>query len=134
MQEDFPKRSGRNKGGYHGESIRLDPCLDELRKHSESLGWVSESLNMNAGHSLLYLERPAQIENAPRVFISAGIHGDEPATTAAIARLIQNDLLQRNCSFAAFPCLNPKGMRVSSRETPEGKDLNRDFLQAENRG
>lgn len=119
-------------GGYLGEKIRLDECLDELQKKSELFDWASESLPISEEDSLLCLERSAEIKDGPVVFISAGIHGDEPATTSAVARMILNDLLPRECSYTVFPCLNPRGMRTSCRETPNGKDLNRDFLRAEN--
>ena len=79
----------------------------------------------------MFMHRLADSPNGPSVLITGGIHGDEPATTASICKLIQEDLLPKNCSYAVFPCLNPRGMRISSRETPEGMDLNRDFLEAE---
>ncbi len=131
MAADLPMRSSRNKHGYLGQSIELDRELAKLRNQSKELGWITESLSIDSDESLLFMHRSASSECCPSILITGGIHGDEPATTASISKLILDDLLPKNGSYTVFPCLNPRGMRISSRETPEGKDLNRDFRKAE---
>lgn len=128
MATDPPKRSGKNKQGYLGQTIQPDQELERLKDHSEALGWSNESLPIGPDDSLLFMHRLGDSQKSPNVLISAGIHGDEPATTASISKLILNDLLPKYCSYTVFPCLNPRGMRLSKRETPEGIDLNRDFM------
>ena len=62
------------------------------------------------------------------IYISAGIHGDEPAGPVALlhwaernaARLSQIPLLM-------FPCLNPWGLTHNARHDAHGIDLNRAF-------
>lgn len=65
------------------------------------------------------------------VTISAGIHGDEPAGVEAAIRFMQEnaenqDLLSR-FYFTIFPCDNPSGWEMGTRENAEGVDLNREF-------
>lgn len=66
-----------------------------------------------------------------RVMLNAGIHGDEPATVEAIIRFVETnrnntDLLSR-FYFNIFPCNNPTGYELDTRENWAGVDLNREF-------
>lgn len=66
-----------------------------------------------------------------RVLIDAGIHGDEPAGVEAAIRFVEDDsgneeLLSR-CQFVVFPCNNPSGWEINTRENADGIDLNRSF-------
>ena len=62
------------------------------------------------------------------VYLSAGIHGDEPAGTEALVRWAEsNTSLLRNLPCLIFPCLNPWGLENNSRADEEGRDLNRTF-------
>ena len=67
----------------------------------------------------------------PRVMIDAGIHGDEPAGVEAAAqfieRAIEDTALRSRFSFTIFPCNNPTGWELDTRENARGIDLNREF-------
>ena len=67
----------------------------------------------------------------PSVYISAGIHGDEPAGPLAIRQLLEQDHWPAGVSLSVLPCLNPTGFAVNRRENAEGIDLNRQYLQPE---
>lgn len=65
------------------------------------------------------------------VMIAAGIHGDEPAGVEAALRFIEanadgSDLLER-FAFTVYPCNNPTGWELNTRENWSGIDLNRQF-------
>lgn len=79
---------------------------------------------------MLTLFRPAgaQHERPFRVYISTGIHGDEPAGPLAVRRLLQENRWPSNLEIRLCPCLNPAGFAQNRRENPEGRDLNRDYL------
>lgn len=77
---------------------------------------------------LLGLARPGK-GRAPRIYLSAGIHGDEPAGPLAVQRLLQDDLLSRDASWTICPLLNPHAWIAGSRETRDGVDMNRDYRQ-----
>lgn len=65
------------------------------------------------------------------VTLSAGIHGDEPAGVEAALKFIEmnagNDRLLSNFNFLIFPCDNPSGWEMNTRENANGVDLNREF-------
>lgn len=63
----------------------------------------------------------------PRVYLSAGIHGDEPAPPLALLRLMQEDFFDDRCTWFVCPLLNPTGFLRGTRENSAGVDLNRDY-------
>lgn len=130
MKEALPKRLCKNRNGYLGEPIDLDAILNQLVHHTEAQQWNTEKLpfNKTPEASLLYLESYNPNKNK-KILLTGGIHGDEPATTAAIAQLILQNELPSNHSYCIFPCLNPNGMRQGTRENADGVDLNRDYFK-----
>jgi len=66
------------------------------------------------------------------VYLSAGIHGDEAASTEALIRWAEaNIAFLRTRSALIFPCLNPWGLVHNSRTDAGGRDLNRTFQHDE---
>ncbi len=62
------------------------------------------------------------------LYISAGIHGDEPAGTEAFIGWAEENLeLLRELPLLFLPCLNPWGLVNNSRLDAAGRDLNRTF-------
>jgi hypothetical protein len=84
-------------------------------------------------HPILRFHRPSLTGHraSHRIYISAGIHGDEPAGPLAVLRLLMEDRWPENAEIDLFPCLNPEGMAESRREGPDGVDLNRDYREPE---
>ena len=65
-------------------------------------------------------------QGMPSLYISAGIHGDEPASCWALLKWAeQNADVFEQIPTLIFPCLNPWGLLNNSRKDREGKDLNR---------
>lgn len=62
------------------------------------------------------------------VYLSAGMHGDEPAGPSALLELLQEGILDSEHSWYICPMLNPTGMEIGTRENKDGLDLNRDYL------
>jgi protein MpaA len=63
----------------------------------------------------------------PRIYLSAGIHGDEPAPPLALLDLIERGVLDARAVWFVCPLLNPAGFNCRRRENAEGLDLNRDY-------
>ena len=63
----------------------------------------------------------------PVVALSAGIHGDEPATPWALLELVEGGALDARFAYRIWPCLNPTGFDAGTRENKNGLDLNRTF-------
>jgi len=66
-----------------------------------------------------------------RVFLSGGVHGNEPAGTESVVRFIE--LLAdapeayEDIAFDLVPLVNPWGWVHTRRKNQEGRDINRDF-------
>ena len=125
-----PGRLGLNHGAYHGERITLGPVIEGIRKAAEKFDWRLETLPAGPGLELLAFTRSASTARQ-RVYISAGIHGDEPAGPLAVRQLLQEDQWPTGFSFWVCPCLNPTGCAAGTRENSRGADLNRDYRHLE---
>jgi len=87
---------------------------------------VSESATGTPVHIPLRVIRGAQ--PGPKVFVTAGIHGDEINGTGIIRRLIMDDhvLVERGTLILA-PLINVLGFEQLNRYLPDRRDLNRSF-------
>lgn len=119
------QRLGRNKDRYLGEPIDVDRTLAACDDAARCQGWRRELIQPFRLSRPAY-HRPARNSGAARVYISTGIHGDEPAGPLAARRLLEeNDW--PDADLWLLPCLNPSGLRANTRENAEGVDLNRDY-------
>jgi predicted deacylase len=124
------QKLGKNIGGYRGETIDIRFVLREVATAAELHGWTSEIFHQSDDFRWLALHRfpdPRSRTPSPRIYLSAGIHGDEPAGPLAALRLIQEDRWPDNAEVFLLPCLNPPGFVQNRRENPGGFDLNRDY-------
>jgi protein MpaA len=127
------QRLGKNHNGYFGETIDiaavLSDCLDLARQH----GWGIEELHAPSSPGLFALTRLSHNASASRSFfrlyISTGIHGDEPAGPLAARQLLQENRWPTGLDLWLCPCLNPAGFALNRRENPDGLDLNRQYLE-----
>lgn len=125
------RRLGRNHNGYFGETVEIDRLLCDCRAQATDKGWAVEELGAAPGLSLLTFRRLAGLKSQTpvRVYISAGIHGDEPAGPVALNRLLKEDRWPEDIDLWLCPCLNPTGFVQNKRENACGLDLNRQYLQ-----
>jgi|SRR5271165_4499412 len=63
----------------------------------------------------------------PRIYLSAGIHGDEPAPPMALLSLLESGEFDGRAVWFICPMLNPQGLAGGTRENASGTDLNRDY-------
>jgi hypothetical protein len=76
----------------------------------------------------LYSVRTPRLPREGVIFISAGIHGDEPAGTEALITWAEkNTRLLRRRPFLLIPCINPWGLVNNVRTDSQRRDLNRSF-------
>ena len=125
------QRLGKNVGGYFGETIDIRTVLRDVETAAQQHGWTAEIFHDTGEFKLFALRRvPLSIRNpqsAVRIYISAGIHGDEPAGSLAALRLLQGNRWPENAEIFLLPCLNPIGFTLNQRENSSGVDLNRDY-------
>jgi murein peptide amidase A len=90
------------------------------RAHLRWLGFA------RAGDFEVVCLKSSSLESSGGIYLSAGIHGDEPASTEGLclwAELHASTL--RQLPVIIFPCLNPWGLIHNQRNDEQGRDLNR---------
>lgn len=124
------RRLGKNLGGYFGERISVLETLRDIETAAQNNGWISEAFYSAGDFKWLALHRRAHSASPARlrIYISTGIHGDEPAGPLAALRLLRGNQWPRNAEIFFCPCLNPAGFAANTRENGQGIDLNRDYL------
>jgi predicted deacylase len=99
-------------------------------------GFRVETFARVAGCPLLALTRRSPGPR-PRIYLSAGIHGDEPAPPLALLDLLAAGTFDPRADWFLCPLLNPAGFLAGRRENADRLDLNRDYrhlVSAEIRG
>ena len=129
------QKLGKNHGGYHGETIDIRIVLRDIKSAAQQLGWTSELFYKTGGLELLALHRPPlsirNPQSAIRIYLSTGIHGDEPAGPLAALKLLQENNWPLTAEIWLLPCLNPDGFVLNTRGNADGIDLNRDYRHLE---
>jgi murein peptide amidase A len=120
------ERLGKNHGRYHGETIDIDQVQREVHEAALAHGWENETFLKTADFELRGYRR-LQRDAARNVYISTGIHGDEPSGPLALLKLLQEDSWPAATNLWAVPFVNPTGFRLNMRENSDGVDLNRDY-------
>lgn len=121
------QRLGKNIGRYLGELIVLDDLLKQIDEAAQQHGWHSETF-LDNGRLRLKALRRAFGTPRKRIYISTGIHGDEPAGPLAARQLLQENSWPDGLEIWLCPCLNPSGFVLNTRENQDGVDLNRQYL------
>ena len=78
---------GKNIGAYFGERIAVRGMLEEIVVLARQHGWLIEELLPARLLPLLALRRIVPGATR-RIYLSSGIHGDEPAGPLAVRRLL----------------------------------------------
>lgn len=129
------QRLGKNIKGYCGETIDIAAVQRDGLAAAQAHGWAVEEIHP-APKLVLGLNRPASRaalagRSPQRVYISTGIHGDEPAGPLAARQLLREDAWPASMDLWMCPCINPTGFALNRRENREGLDLNRQYLEPE---
>lgn len=105
---------------------RVRAGADRLGGRLQVLGTVDE-------RPLLFLELPARRSPLASIYLSAGIHGEEPGSVGGLLRWLEGPAASwlDRFEFVLFPCLNPWGYERGKRENRAGLDLNRQFRRPE---
>ncbi len=109
----------------------LDPAdfLARFEMAARPQGFRQEKFGEASGYPLIAWTRRSPGVR-PRVYLSAGIHGDEPAPPFALLRLLESGALDERCTWFVCPLLNAGGFLAHTRENAAGIDLNRDYKDA----
>src|SRR6266496_610682 len=128
------QRLGKNQGAYFGETIDIRAVLRDLETAAQQNGWRPEVFHRAGDFKWLALQRSAANRDAgqlvgtgygPRLYLSTGIHGDEPAGPLAALRLLRENQWPAKVDLFLCPCLNPTGFARNRRGNEKDIDLNR---------
>lgn len=129
------ERLGKNLGGYLGEKIDIRAVLHDLESSAQQSGWTPETFLQTPEFTFPAFHRlppsTLDLQRSTKIYLSAGIHGDEPAGPLAALRLLQENRWPADVELWICPCLNPMGFVLNRRENADGKDLNRDYRHLE---
>jgi hypothetical protein len=98
--------------------------LPAFERAATRAGFTPAILTTTADGPLVVWERPGA---GPRVYLSSGIHGDEPAGPLALLDLLDEGFFTPDLDWSICPALNPTGLAAGRRENARGIDLNRDY-------
>lgn len=100
--------------------------IERFRAIAPAKGFREQVFGEAAGCPLIAFTRRTPGPR-PRVYLSAGIHGDEPAPPLALFTLLDRGLFDHRADWLLCPLLNPAGFLQATRENAAGVDLNRDY-------
>lgn len=109
----------------------IHALLDSLAAAAAKSGFETLPYGRVGDFQLTAFQRLSSTPSAPRIYLSSGVHGDEPAGPATLLHLLENNFFSDyDASFFLAPVVNPLGLLAGTRENPAGADLNRDFRHA----
>ncbi|MFI5357756.1 MAG: M14 family metallocarboxypeptidase [Opitutales bacterium] len=100
--------------------------LADFLSQATAQGFRTEVFGQIEAYPLLALTKRAPGPR-PRIYLSAGIHGDEPAPPQALLALLKDGLFDGRATWFICPVLNPVGLQRGTRENGQRRDLNRDY-------
>jgi predicted deacylase len=107
--------------------VNVEAYSERLHACARASGFVVEKYGRIGDFDLPVLVREGDVDPAPSVYLSAGVHGDEPAGPIAVLELLKRKLLPGSARLTVFPLVNPEGLVRRTRTNAEGIDLNRDY-------
>jgi protein MpaA len=103
----------------------IQAFLDEFSSRAAERGLLARRLCDTTAGPLVVWERAG---DGPPAYLSAGVHGDEPAGPLAALDLLRHGAFDHG-PWHLCPALNPTGLAAGTRVTAEGIDPNRDYLR-----
>jgi murein peptide amidase A len=110
--------------------LLFDPAayVRDIEVVAQTDGWTLRYLSPCESGTRPWLQRGAPDgSSAPRLYFSAGIHGDEIAGPHAILEMLRQPDFFTGFDVTLFPILNPNGLARNIRTNLDGVDLNRDY-------
>lgn len=98
--------------------------LTDFGRAAADAGFAGKVLAETSAGPLAVWERGT---SGPSTYLSAGMHGDEPAGPLALLEMVKSGLLPHGVHWALCPAANPTGLALGTRENSDGVDLNRDY-------
>jgi murein peptide amidase A len=115
-----------NSSGNPADPLNVAQLIDEIQDAARAQGFRSESFGQINHFPLIALTRRTPGPR-PRIYLSAGIHGDEPAPPLTLLAMFRASYFHEQANWFICPVLNPMGLQSATRENADQCDLNRDY-------
>ena len=124
----FGKTDSKNHGVTAVKATPLDPraLATHFTEAGRAAGFQIERYGETEAGPLIALTKRTPGPR-PRIYLSAGIHGDEPAAPLALLALLGARVFDSRANWFLCPLLNPNALARGVRENNDGLDLNRDY-------
>ncbi|MDP0500908.1 MAG: M14 family metallocarboxypeptidase [Verrucomicrobiota bacterium JB022] len=106
--------------------MRVKELSERLQDAARRAGFKAEFYGQREEHGLIALVREPEQPKA-HVYISAGVHGDEPAGPLAVLDLLRRKAFRDDVAYYIVPLVNPLGLEAKTRENDKGQDVNRSY-------
>jgi len=106
--------------------LRIDQLHERLLESARRAGFQTDFYGKVGEWSLPVFTREPEAPVA-RVYLSTGVHGDEPAGPLAVLQMLRDRAFAPEISWTLYPLINPLGLAAGTRENADGHDLNRDY-------
>jgi Succinylglutamate desuccinylase / Aspartoacylase family len=105
------------------------PIPGEVENAALAAGWTVRHLSPMESSTRPWFQRaaPSGDSATPRLYLSAGIHGDEISGPLALLEMIRQPDSFDAFDVTMFPILNPNGLARGVRTNRDEIDLNRDY-------
>ena len=108
-------------------TVNTEVYSKRLLAAASQAGFKAEFYGTAGDTALPVLTRRSDVPGAPEIYLSAGVHGNEPAGPMALLELLRRKAFPDGLNYLLFPLVNPVGLAAGTRENGDGIDLNRDY-------
>jgi Zinc carboxypeptidase len=110
-------------------SFNRDVGRPLIRLHQDQLETIGEIQHDEIKYPLYAVRIAATRRDRPTVFVSGGVHGDEPAGVYAALDFLEEiaPKFRSDFNFLVLPCVNPSGYEMDTLRSLSGANLNRQF-------
>jgi murein peptide amidase A len=117
---------GMNSSGKAESSLEVAQLIHDIQAAAVAQGFRIETFGQIGEFPLLALTKRTRGPR-PRIYLSAGLHGDEPAPPHTLLTMLLAGFFSSQANWFICPVLNPVGLQSATRENAELCDLNRDY-------
>lgn len=115
---------------YVATPVNSNKLIEMFVKDGEQMGFEVDTFGKQPtdGGDLDMIGMYKETDSSkPYVYISSGIHGNEPAPPLAVLQLLNSGFFGDSCNWVICPVMNPYGLMHSTRRNFDGVDLNREY-------
>jgi protein MpaA len=111
--------------GGRKPTLNVNELLNEIKKTALENEFKLDTFGTVSDFDLISLKKENGAEK--NVYISAGIHGEEPAPPVALLNMMKENGFSKQYNWYIVPLINPVGMSKGLRKNADKKDLNREY-------